>query len=352
MDTLLKAASPDNDAQVKRIVELFKRAYGEDFPIRQVYQPSFWKSRVGTRFTSFVAERNGEVIVHLAACRDRANPGHVQLCMPAVDPRDEKLSMDAARSLWELVERQAARQGWTMMYKFLLGNMSHLHQLLSTVFGFSEVAVYPGYCPPLSCVKKGERAKRKTAPQITPPVLIMQKSFRRPQETASVFVPAHHAHVCKALFDSLGLARTIRDIGPLDVTYTSNGREAVQLQSLRHRGVCHAFVQPSLLTSFNEAFSALPDKRFGDFVFFVNMADPKAPDFCTVLERKKFSFCGVLPLINGQDSLVYASRRAGLLKDDTFTAPRARALANYIEHGIDPTARFEAPSPVAALGAM
>ena len=51
-DIRIKAATPDNEVEIRNIIKLFTAEYGQHFPEQGVYDMQFWSRRIGTRFFS------------------------------------------------------------------------------------------------------------------------------------------------------------------------------------------------------------------------------------------------------------------------------------------------------------
>lgn len=342
-EIVFKAVSPDNGLHVKRIVELFRRAYGEDFPVRQVYTPEFWRSRIGNRLTSFVAERDGKFVGHLAACPDRENSKHVQICVPAFDPELGSETTQVAKQLWEMIERVAQRQDWKAAYKFLISSLPEVEQLVSKVFGFTDIAIYPGCTVPRAAMRtKASKngSKGHANYRLHPPVLVTERTFLHESENdITVYAPAQHAEIIKFLYEPLKLSRQFCAGTEKDnnTPILSADSQALEVSSFPHSGIAHLFIQPSLLQGFSSSIFDFSGHQFDDYIVFANLFDSQTPQFCNFLEDQGLRFCGIVPLLNGRDNVVYAHTGSGLLEKASFSSKRAQKLVKYIEEYVVPT---------------
>lgn len=332
-EIVFKAVSPDNSLHVKKIVELFIRSYGDSFPVKQVYTPEFWRSRIGNKLTSFVAEQNGEFVGHLAACPDRENSKHVQICVPAFDKKLGEITPKVAAQLWEMIERAAQRQGWTAAYKFLTSSLPQVEELVGITFGFSDIAVYPGCSVTQTKRAACQRSQTEHPVRIHPPVMLAERSFIRETENQiAIYPPTQHAEIVKYLYEPLKLGRRFdADANNNELTPAlAADSQALEISSFPHSAIAHLFVQPSLLQSFDSTVFDLKGHKFDDFIVFASLFDSKTPQFCQFLEEQGLSFCGIVPILRGRDNIVYANASSGLLESANFSSARARRLIKYI----------------------
>ena len=325
-----KALNPDDDSEVSQVVELFRRSHGESFPLAPVYDRKFWKIHAGVRFTSLVAMHERQMVAHLAIRPDRDDPSHVQIYLPLCDLELISLSQQIHGEMLSIIERQGQRQGWRMLYSLVVEDMPQMHAFANQVLQGKEVAIWPQCLPP----KPGHDDQMRRH------VMVMQRMLQQnPQHTTGespdfLFVPEAHQAICEWLYNSLGLTRVFlthsqahaggRLPSSHRLSALSADRRAVETRTYRQTGVTLSCVEPGLLNCFTRVFDKFRTHSTQRHFVSVNMRDDKAPGFCEALEERGYSFCGVLPMHRGKESIIYASQRLEFLPE------RESALSTYV----------------------
>jgi hypothetical protein len=333
----IKAADPDNEVELKGIVELFKSAYGEHFPNRCVYSTAFWNKHMIKRFTSLIALQERRIVGHLAIQPDHDNPHIAQLLFPAYARDMQGALLDLSGQAWELIERQSARRGWRLVYACEFDGLPLLQEVTSGVFRTSPVAILPDY---YRSDQKGlqngsRRRQRERAPRRAALVLTAKafKHGRDPIEAPlTLFVPKRHAPMCEYLYSPLGLQRSFADgfdAKRMEPYALPAEARAVERFSAKEAEVSRFFVHPSLLKNTEAAAAEIAANTKRGFVF-VNMRDPSCPLFCSRLEENGYLFCGVFPLIRNRESIVYFHPGSEHWLAEGYCCARAETLGAYI----------------------
>ncbi len=77
----LRAINPDNAAEIRKLVDLFKTAGPGNYFDDRVFRQSFWKAQLNNNFISLIIEDESEVCAHLAI---QVKGGHAEICYPFV----------------------------------------------------------------------------------------------------------------------------------------------------------------------------------------------------------------------------------------------------------------------------
>ena len=117
MTLRVKAASPDNDGDLRQLVELFRQTYGNRYHARQVYDINFWKRKIGHKIISLLGMREERVVAHLALRTNPKDPSSVYVLHPAIETGLGESGAQLTRQARELISRIAERQGWNKIYQ-------------------------------------------------------------------------------------------------------------------------------------------------------------------------------------------------------------------------------------------
>lgn len=321
----VRSVNPDNALELRRISALYNRVYGDQFPVHDVCSEQFWRCHIGSRYSSLVAELNGEVVAHLSVHRDRLDPTIVEIAYPVYDPRCEELLSDVLSLAWGALERQRERQGWRMLYYFAVVQRSKTQLLGSALLNTHEVAICPEYLSPIEC------ASDNTSKRCD--VLVTQRIFKNlNSHPLKLYVPERHKQFIEFLYAPLGLNRSF--VGTKDARSATPllaaDYPAVERQYFRRTGVRQSFVRPSLvgdLKQFQLKFKR--EARERSFVY-LDLTDPATPLLAAEIEDAGYRFGGVLPLFKGTDSVVYFYDSEYSPNLEELLSPRARALASYV----------------------
>jgi hypothetical protein len=328
----VRSVNPDHAAEIRHISHLYSRVYGDTFPVHDVVSDAFWRTHIGSRYMSLVAELNGEVIAHLSVHRDRIDPSIVEVAYPVYDPRFEDHLPEILARTWAVLERQRTRQGWRMLYYFSLAQRSESQLLGSALLNTYEVAICPGYLPHNSSSNSGSL---KSALGLTKrcDVIVNQRFFAPDDcEAQALYAPERHRKFIEFLYAPTGLKRSFSGAKESRVAtpVLSADSPAVERQFFRRTGVRQSFVRPSLLGSPKELLNRLSDERQEGSYLYLDLTDPKTPSMAEAVEALGFRFGGVLPLFKGTDSVVYFFERDYRPVLDELSTPRAKAIAEYI----------------------
>ncbi len=324
LDINLRATNPDNVFDIRGIIDLFNITYGSTFPNHEVYLEDFWKERIGNRFISIVAERNSKIIGHITCCPHKDDPQNIQIIMPVVIPCNEE--QDILNMMWELVENLAKKKSWKMAYKFITSYPERMENTISMIGNFFDSAIYPGH----KDNKLSECNRNEIRTQTEFPVLYSQHTFDSKLFKEEIFyAPKAYEDIIKDFYLGLQIPRKLGNNKNKKISKIYSDIKPVEIKSYKHAGLCRAYITPSLLSSFNEDALSYDTNRFQDALYYVNLLDPKCPELCEFIESLGYSFCGIIPLIDNSDYIIY-SRNVNNLKEFHFTKEASENLRALI----------------------
>lgn len=322
---ILRATNPDNVFDIRGIIDLFNITYGSTFPNHEVYLEDFWKERIGNRFISIIAERNSKIIGHIACCPHKEDPKNVQIIMPVVIPCNEE--QEILNMMWKLVENIAVKKSWKMAYKFITSYPEKMENTISMIGNFYDSAIYPGH-QNNNTQKDQDNSETKT--QTSFPILYSQHTFDSKLIKTEVFyAPKAYQEIIINFYRELQIPRRLGNNQSKKIFKIYSDIKPVEIKSYKHTGLCRAYITPSMLTSFSLDALSYDTNRFSDALYYVNLLDPKCPDFCDYLESHSYSFCGVIPLIDGSDYIIY-SKNIDNLKNFHFSKEESENLRSII----------------------
>ena len=318
----VKPVNPDNISQVRRVVQLFSKKYGDLFPHRSVYNEQFWTTHIQSRFCSLGIYDGKKMIGHVAVQPDPGNPGTIQILYPVFDTPSQDDFISAALALKENLERMSERQEWQAIYFFCSANDQELQRLAVQFFGTTPVAIIPDYFE-----ARGERNG----------AIVFAKSCQ--PSTGAFYHPTRWNNIVHPIANSLNL-----ELLPLqseDSSLLSADWSPLERQLYRNMRVSFNFVCPSLLNDYTDALRVSEDQLAYSNYFLVELRDQKCEEFCSYLEDRSFTFCGVLPLLRGRYSAFYTSSTfSDQLKSQLCTGPVKklyRSLTVSTDNGINLT---------------
>lgn len=314
----VRAISSDNLVDIGLVMRLFKKTFANCYPIQGVYDPQFWQSHIGTRFVSLVGSVGNDVVWHAALHPDKDNPSNMQLAYMVADTERPEVLGPVLEMAWKIINNQALRNNWGLLYHFISATSLPMQALSNQTLGSVEMALCPGY---LGCAATPD--KRSS-------VLVAQNIFNSenlPEKT--LYAPKHHLDVVSYLYSSLGLARDF-EAAPKVVRPIRANLDGLELRYFNLTEVCHATLLPSKLSNYKSLLTELSSHPSKALYLFVDLADPMCPEVCNYIEDAKFRFCGVLPLIQGRDQLIYWRPQAGFKLESSLHSERAVLLASYI----------------------
>ncbi|MGI6680003.1 MAG: hypothetical protein ACOX3T_00680 [Bdellovibrionota bacterium] len=324
LDINLRATNPDNVYDIKGIIELFNLTYGSTFPNKEVYMEDFWKERIGNRFISIVAEQNSKIIGHIACCPHKEDPQNIQIIMPVVAPNSNE--QEILNIMWGLVEDLAVKKSWKMAYKFITSYPKKMENTISMIGNFYDSAIYPGH--KLDEIATLEAKEIHT--QTSYPILYSQHTFNSELIKNDYFYPPNaYVDIITDFYIGLKIPRRLGSDKSKKTFEIYSDIKPIELKSYKHTGLCRIYITPSLLTSFTKDCIEYDTNRFSDALYYVNLLDPKCPDFCEYMETKGYSFCGIVPLIDSGDYIIY-SKNISNLKDFHFTKEASENLRDII----------------------
>lgn len=338
-DLLIRTINPDNKVEIRDLVHLFRRVYGKSFPISSVYDEAFWSSHVGIRFNSLVAIHEGRIVGHCAIYPEKGVPNIVQLNYMLCDPMYRHLLPGLCRETWQIISKQSIRQNWNMIYNFTFGSSPFTQLLQNKVLNGHEVALMPAYLPNSKMRPRGLRIKKGAATENDRGhVLISQRTFSPNKLTSrTIYAPKSHRDIIRYLYAPLNLPRVFdysNSIAKLEKAVYADF-PAVDMQSFTTTKVRHVYIQPSLVNMPSKTVSEIEDScpdPSAALYLFINLSDPRCPDFCDMIENRGYKFCGVLPVLQGRDSIIFwrENQNSDYFNIDNFYSESARVLARYL----------------------
>jgi hypothetical protein len=348
-----RIVNQDNQRQIECIVNLFKDAYGDNFPRKAVYDTRFWSQHIGRRFTSILIFLNDEAVGHIALQRDSANSRHMELALPAFQNNFMHAAEEISNFISDLCERTARRQDWEMLYCFIYRDCKSLHYIANASLELHETLICPEYLKSSlndGVLQKAQNSNEQSAS--SQHVLIGLRYFQQTNQQPNnnkdsllkidksaintetiLYMPKRHRKICEYLYQPLGIRRVFshKSNSALEEALPAEGR-AVEANYYARVGVLNTFLTPSLLASSNKKLQDLLKQDVRAHYIFVNMLDSKCPETCEILENNGFRFCGVFPLLRGKESIVYFKDHGSNLGIASLSSTRAKVLAHYIEN--------------------
>lgn len=325
-DINLRATNPDNIFDIKGIIDLFNITYGSTFPNHEVYIEDFWKERIGNRFISIVAERNNKIIGHIACSPHKDDPKNVQIIMPVVIPCNEE--QEILNMMWDLVEELAKKKSWKIAYKFITSYPERMENTISMIGNFYDSAIYPGHNDSKKKLNSFNTDSIKS--QTNYPILYSQHTFNSKLiKEEYYYSPSAYNEIIANFYRGLQIPRKQGNLRTKNTFKVLEDVKPVEIKSYRHTGLCRAYITPSLLSSYTKDALKYDKNRFSDALYYINLLDPKCPKFCEFLESLGFSFCGIIPLIDGSDYIIYSPNLSNL-KECHFTKEESENLRALI----------------------
>ncbi|MCO6431732.1 MAG: hypothetical protein J5J00_12815 [Deltaproteobacteria bacterium] len=335
----IKALAPDNDRVLKSLVTLFEGAHGLSHPNKNVYALQYWRSHIGSRFTSLGAFVDGKMAAHIALLPDPHDQLVVQLIFPVVSPAYKQFEEEIIDALDSVIAKQAARRSWNSIFYFDYVGCPSEATFELPIMGSREVAIAPAYFPmiDLSSVKEGNangNGSRSCRLTIEVRQAILNKSN---EERKILYVPERHASVVNFLYEPFALQREFRSVAESSTTGTVISNPffadcpAVYEDYFSPIETIHLYVQPSLITAAQKLQLLRKDGDAKARYIFLNMQDPACIALCQEIESQGFSFCGVMPCFFGQENIIYFWAEDPSFDVEAVRSLRGSKLARHME---------------------
>jgi len=323
MDIQIKAGSPDNELEIRNIIDLFRSEYKSTFPEQAVYHEAFWARRITTRFSSILAYQDHELVAHLALQPERKRKHCAQITFPAIKSNKISTMQEISKAVLQCLERQAYRHEWYNLYTLLMSHTKHYQKIACEDFKFSESAILPNYFGSGQNAKKAMQTKKRDAIFA---LRFFDKVTDKKQILETIFVPKKHLDICKYLYSGQNLKNKFKTSSEKNVAVPTDLRACATYRYQGH-DFSHVYVTPSLLNNFNSVLHYTDNSN----LFFINLYDPKCPDFCDYLEDLGLSFCGVIPLtFKSKEYIVYSKINTLNITQEDCYSERAKLLVQYI----------------------
>jgi hypothetical protein len=308
-----RAASPDNDREIRDIIALFRAVHGDNYPFSGVYKSAYWKQHIGSRFVSIVLYQDEQLLGHIALQAEGADRRMIQVIFPLSAP-DAVLSGDLINQrLWQQAEKLAQDQQWRGFYFSALTHIPELIPYGEQILKATPIALCPGYFAPSVTAKKNSTNIKLSSTQLSTDILISQRLFNpAAHKTQSIYISTERKELLEKLYQSLGLTREIRSKVSKEQLQSfplAADRLAIETRLYPNAGVLHAYIEPSLLRSQQELRSLVDASHRANIFVFVKGYDPRALDSEEWLIENGFEFAGVLPFIHNRESLLFTKPR-------------------------------------------
>lgn len=324
------------------LIRLFRRVHGEAHPVAGVYSVDCWRRLCGRRLVSLVVVADDELVAHIGLYRTSPRSPDVAVAFASVDPAYERHLGDITALLRGAVRRLAITQRLGACLGVIDEETPLLSAFLEGVLRPREVAILPGFVTPP--VSRGARPDGHMPEAGRTHGLVVHRLFG-PDRLAGtpVFVPEHHREMTRLLYAPLGLERRIGTAETPASPERLSQRRPVERFAVRAHGCHHLFVEPDL---FNPAAALEPRSWDGvtPIYLYLNALHPTCPAVAEAVENQGYRFAGILPLINGRDSLVYFKESEAYVDRTPFAQARARMVSRYIE-GYDLSAALDVVVP-------
>lgn len=314
----LRPLNPDNLNEVTQLVNLFRQI--DDYPIKNVYQPQFWTKHAGSRFISIQIFDDKDLIGHFALSYEKTKRSVVQLGLIAILGNSKSFQAKVISEIKTLLQQVSDRQKFEIIYSFVFEQNS-LAQRLATELGLITSAICPSYV----IASDAERLS----------ISICQKVIN-PPEKLKVFTPNAHHEIIKKIYNTIKIDREISSTATISKKLKSDQHAAIQSRYFQANLVEHIFVRPSLLNKkFDISQPADQQKQALSRYIFVNAHDPEAINFCEMIEKQNYIFCGVTPQIEGCDSLLFWKGPQNTQINSYIDCSTEKDLSKYISKMIN-----------------
>lgn len=336
----IKAASPDNHRETEQLVALFRKVYGNTFPIASVYDVQFWRTHISSRFRSLlVVDDRGDVRAHLAVQPDPYDPAVVQIVFPLCDPGLAGMIDQVGRELWNTVEVQADRQQWKALSFPVFPHIEPMMRFAEQVAETLPVAFCTGYFPATKLRMRGtylSRSERRSSEHSRHDLIIMFKMFgKTAHERRKVFVPAQYEPMVTSLYSSLGLERLLQTrVAPHATSHAAlfADRPAIDTHYFSRTQVVHAFLEPALITDLSNIEARYAALATASILSFIPAEDSGALAVIGAHEAMGFEFSGVFPLFRGRDSVLMMRPVTARGAQKSLAPLRKLSLIDYVAH--------------------
>jgi len=345
----VRAVNRDNHYDVERLVELLETHYGNRYPSHKIYDPDYWSGshealeNIDDLLGVIVVD--GERFVAHIAIKHHQNRRHVEVLLPAIDPDYRNQLSKISHLFWKCIKEQAIRQNWSIVLHYALLQHPLSQVIVTKCFQFKETAIIPGAgCHAGSNGFSGKHAAGSTS-LLTYNVLSMSED-----RLVRLHLPTQHASIIQELYQPFHLNRVFVDGSPHDektpgepyqVVFASNGRgnsgePGFSLFFVEHLLLYHLSLCPQAVISRERALNYI--RLINDFIeqkgqklcLRIALDDPECPDYSKLVEDMGYRFCGIQPMVNGHDFVLFSRFEDNEIEKLSLYTKRAKKLRNYL----------------------
>ncbi|MCB0318823.1 MAG: hypothetical protein KDD56_08705 [Bdellovibrionales bacterium] len=294
----IKALSPDNDGEIRKLISLYKSVYKDSYPINQVYELDFWKTHIGTKLISVGVFLGKEIVAHFAIKNDLQSFNLKRLCLLAESSLSDTERSTLTTLLKDFLYKFCKKNQIKALYSFSYAN----HWIQSSIdlghLGGTDCLLCPRYLPEthtkafINSAEPGERIS-----------VLISALIPSERQVPSVYISqiGDHQRIAEKTFKSMSYKLLKENKPEQDDASTSSFSSYINEKI----GVSHYYIKPSKVADQNRVIkNILSDSNFGQLVF-VDVQDEGTPEFCHFLEEHDFKICGFSPQHNQMDAIVF-----------------------------------------------
>ncbi|MCB0354075.1 MAG: hypothetical protein KDD64_11135 [Bdellovibrionales bacterium] len=285
----IRALSPDNGAHIREVIDLFERRFGERYPVQSVYRGTFWKHHINIRFCSIGLFSNRQLIGHFSYCHDIRFPGIAFIQHAAFDERGSDFIRENPQRIRDMIERLALRHRCHSIACLVPEEISESSYFAEQTMGCALASIWPRFFPHGDVRQDG--------------YLFLHSLF--PLELPSS-LPEHHRKCVDALNRRVKSHGSLQFDGPLEHVDSSK-KKAFRVRSLPEVPANLIAVYPSLASQMESLADKARNRAENELTYLVlSSSDPRSADFVTLLEDRGFAFCGIVPMLESRNALLFS----------------------------------------------
>ncbi len=326
--TNYRALNLDSQSDIRKVIELYRAAYGSYFPWRRIYSELFWRSQAGNfanrHSVHLIAETNGKFIAHFGL---RGDGSSYEFFLAAYDPQERYQILSVFRAGWKHILKIGKRQQWQNIFFFCLLENLTTQFAAHKIFKATPVAIIPNCIPSKLAVTL---ALNSSAKQACRSVMLMWLPLTGPGKSV-LFPPSRHRNMLNTIYAPLRLTRHLTEQQePLPERVVSTNPEFSCLH--RSRFNINEMNIHSSSDDVSRIMQAIEGKLLSNRlqILKIKLDNPNCPEISAAVEERGFRFCGIHPSANG-DSLIYSLADDLKIRNVRLYSEQARELLDYIQ---------------------